>query len=370
MRGAEGTDGARHGAAGPGDAASATAGAPLGGDGAEGAVSGPAADGPSGRPAEIAAFLETVGWGGAERRPLAGDASARRYLRLRRGAEGAVLMDAPAASGEDVRPFLRIAGHLSGLGLSAPGILAADAAAGLVLLEDLGDGLFARLIEADPGAAPALYGAAADMLAALHAHPPPADLPAYAGALPGDQAALVLETYAPAPAAARADLAACVAEACARLAPGTPVLMLRDLHAENLIWLPGRAGVARVGLLDFQDAMAGHPAYDLVSLLRDARRDVPEEVVAATTARYLAATGEDAEAFAAAAAALGALRQLRILGVFARLARAGKPGYLRHMPRVWHHLQRDLARPELSGLAALVARLVPPPTPARLEALR
>lgn len=316
----------------------------------------------------IAGFLAAVGWGAARREPLAGDASARSYTRLCQEGRSAVLMDAPPP-GEDVRPFLRIARHLAGLGLSAPAILAEDREAGLLLLEDLGDALFSRRIDADPTAAPALYAAAADMLAALYRHPPPGDLPAYAGPLLGTQAALVLESYAPAP-EARADFAAAVSEACARLAPGTPVLMLRDLHAENLIWLPQRAGVARVGLLDFQDAMAGHPAYDLVSLLKDARRDVPPALAAATTARYLASTGQDREAFAAASAALGAVRQLRILGVFARLARAGKPGYLRHMPRVWDHLQADLAYPELASLRKLVGRLVPPPTPDRLEALR
>lgn len=316
----------------------------------------------------IAAFIAAAGWGAARREPLAGDASARVYTRLHRDGMTAVLMDAPPP-GEDVRPFLRIARHLAGLGLSPPEVLAADREAGLLLLADLGDALFSRLIDADPAAAAPLYAAAADMLAALHRHPPPADLPAYAGPLLGAQAALVLESYAPAP-EARDDFAAAVAEACARLAPGAPVLMLRDLHAENLIWLPQRAGVARVGLLDFQDAMAGHPAYDLVSLLQDARRDVPPALTAATTARYLAATGQAPEAFAAATAALGALRQLRILGVFARLARAGKPGYLRHMPRVWDHLQACLAHPELAGLRRLVDRLVPPPTPDRLEALR
>lgn len=312
------------------------------------------------RATQIGAFLATAGWGRAERQPLAGDASARRYLRLRFGSSRAVLMDAGPETGEDVAPFLRIAAHLRSLGLSAPEVLAADPVAGLVLLEDLGDGLFARLAAAGPGCEGRLYAAAADLLAALHRHPPPEGLNRYAGPVTGDQAALVLETYARRPEAAP-ELAAAVTEACDRLAPGTPVLMLRDFHAENLIWLPGRAGVARVGLLDFQDAMAGHPAYDLVSLVQDARRDVAPELAAAVTTRYLAASGQPAEGFAAAMAALGALRQLRILGVFARLAQRGKPGYLHLMPRVWGHLQQDLAHPELAGLRALVARLIPPP---------
>lgn len=321
------------------------------------------------RDAAIDGFLAAAGWGTAARAPLAGDASARRYLRLS-GAEGtAVLMDADPAAGETVGPFLRIGAYLASLGFSAPAVRAADPAVGLVLLEDLGDGLFARLATADPAAALPLYAAAADLLAALHAHPPPAGLPDYAGAILGEQAALVLESYAADP-AARDDLAGAVRAACTRLAPGAPVLMLRDFHAENLFWLPGRSGVARVGLIDFQDAMAGHPAYDLVSLLQDARRDVDPALAAAVTARYCTATGTAPKDFAAACAALGALRQLRILGVFARLARAGKPRYLVHMPRVWAHLQASLAHPELGALRRLVARLVPPPTPARLEALR
>ena len=315
------------------------------------------------REAQIAGFLQASGWGGAAARPLAGDASARRYLRLRLGDRGAVLMDAPPASGEDIRPFLRIGAHLRGLGLSAPEVLAADPALGLALIEDLGDGLYARLAEADPAAEPPLYAAAADLLAALHDHPPPAELPAYAGPILGAQAALVVESYAPRPEAAE-DLAAAVTEACDRLAPGASVLMLRDFHAENLFWLPARAGVARVGLIDFQDAMAGHPAYDLVSLLQDARRDVAPETARATAARYAAATGETPEALAAAMAALGALRQLRILGVFARLAARGRPEYLRFQPRVWRHLQAALAHPDLADLRALVTRLLhPPPTP-------
>lgn len=324
----------------------------------------------------IAAFLARAGWGAATARPLAGDASARRYLRLTGpGGARAVLMDAPPEAGEDVRPFLRVGAHLRALGFSAPEVLAAEPGAGLLLLEDLGDGLFARLAEARPARAPALYAAAVDLLAALQAHPPPAWLPAYAGPVLGEQAALVLDCYLPgtgalpADAAARAGFADCVTAACAQAAPGPPVLMLRDFHAENLLWLPRRQGVARVGLIDFQDAQAAHPAYDLVSLLQDARCDVPADLAAAMTARFAQATGTDPQALARAMAALGALRQLRILGVFARLARAGKPGYLRHMPGVWAHLQADLAHPDLADLARMVAGLLPPPTPERLARL-
>jgi aminoglycoside/choline kinase family phosphotransferase len=323
------------------------------------------------RAAAIAAFLAGTPWRDAGHRPLAGDASARRYLRLSRPGQTAVLMDAPHAGIDETCAFCRIAAHLGRLGLSAPEILRVDPALGLILMGDLGDGLFSRLAEAQPETETALCIAAADLLAALHAHPAPDWLPAYDAPRMAAQAALVLESYAPATEPDRRRFETLVRAACERLAPGTPVLMLRDFHAGNLVWLPGRRGVAQVGLLDFQDAMAGHPAYDLVSLLQDARRDVPPAAADAATARYLALSGADPAAFADATAVLGAVRQLRILGVFARLAReAGKPGYLAHMPRVWRHLTANLANPGLADLAEAVAELVPEPTPGRLEALR
>jgi aminoglycoside/choline kinase family phosphotransferase len=154
--------------------------------------------------------------------------------------------------------------------------------------------------------------------------------------------------------------------------PGTDsVLIQRDYHAENLLWLPGRAGVARVGLLDFQDAMRGHRAYDLVSLLQDARRDVSPPVAEAMLRHYIAATGADADTFTTAFHWLGAQRNLRILGVFARLClRDGKPHYIDLIPRVWAHLQTDLRHPALAPLAGIVAETLPAPTPAHLDALK
>ncbi len=314
----------------------------------------------------VEGFLAAAGWGTAARRALAGDASGRCYLRLQRGADSAVLMIATPA---EARPFHRIAADLRRLGLSPPLILAADPDAGLLLLEDLGDALFARLAEADLALADTLYAAAVDVLAVLHRAPAPPGLPVWSAEVAGKQAALVMQSYAGAPAAGPA-LAEAVADAVARLAEAPTVPMLRDFHAENLIWLPARSGVARVGLLDFQDAMLAPPGYDLVSLLADARRDVAPDLAARATARYCAATGQDPSAVATAAATLGAARQLRILGVFARLAQQGKPGYLRHMPRVWRYLQADLATPELAPLARVVARHIPPPDPDRLAALQ
>ncbi|WP_372604160.1 aminoglycoside phosphotransferase family protein, partial [Actibacterium sp.] len=240
-------------------------------------------------------FLRTAGWGAATRRVLAGDASNRRYDRLTDPATGAsaVLMDAPTDKGEDVRPFLRIARHLTGLGLSAPRILAEDIANGFLLLEDLGDDLFARVTAQTPELEQQLYATATDLLADLHQHPAPQDLPAYDPPLMASLSALVYDWYlpgaglTPTPEEKQAFQAE-IETVLTNLAPDTPVLIQRDYHAENLLWLPDRDGVARVGLLDFQDGMAGHPAYDLVSLLEDARRDVPPEVQRSMLARYIA----------------------------------------------------------------------------------
>ncbi|PKP79553.1 MAG: aminoglycoside phosphotransferase, partial [Alphaproteobacteria bacterium HGW-Alphaproteobacteria-2] len=284
----------------------------------------------AGRDASV--FLARTGWDEAVRAPLAGDASNRRYERLRQGAEHAVLMDADPARGEDVRPFLAIARHLSALGFSAPRVLAEDVENGFLLLEDLGDDLYARVVARQPQAEMELYGAAVDVLAALHAHAPPEGLADYGPQEMGKLAALAAEWYMPgatgraALAGLAAELAGIVTELTMPLMPARPVLVLRDYHAENLLWLPARAGVARVGLLDFQDARAGHPAYDLISLTEDARRDTTADLRAAMTARHCTLTGTESEAFGTACALLAAQRNLRILGVFARLGlRDGKP---------------------------------------------
>jgi hypothetical protein len=319
------------------------------------------------------AFLAAAGWGAAARTPLAGDASARSYVRLARGGERAMLMDTPPESGLSVAPFLAVTGWLRGLGLSAPAIAAADVPAGFVLLEDLGDDLFLRLCAADPAREPGLYAAAIDLIAALQEGPPPPAGPDWAPP-PYDRAVLMremrlaVEWYLPAATGAEtpADLAAefdALVEPIVALAEAGPrVPVYRDYHAENLLWLPERVGPARIGLLDYQDLLIGHRAYDVVSLLEDARRDLGPGVAAAMTARYVARTGIDPETFARDAAALAAQRNLKILGLFVRLwRRDGKPGYLRLLPRVWAHLGRDLAHPELAPLAAFVARRLPPP---------
>ncbi|MEO0823263.1 MAG: phosphotransferase [Pseudomonadota bacterium] len=338
----------------------------------------PAAADPRLRAEEIARFLAAAGLGGAALAPLAGDASPRRYHRLGTAGEPRVLMDAPPQSAGSMAPFVAVTDWLRARGLSAPRIDAADLDAGLLLLEDLGDDLYAQLLARGAAEETALYAAAIDLLAHLAEA---GDGSAPAGIAPYDMAALeqearlVTDWYAPGagrpPAAQETEaFLATLRAALSESAEARAVTVLRDYHAENLLWLPARPGHARVGLLDYQDALLGHPAYDLVSLLEDARRDTSDALQAAMLARYLdraGLAGPEAEAFRAAYAALGAQRNLKIVGIFARLAlRDGKPRYLALIPRVWGHLQRDLAHPALAPLAAAVSRLLPAPEPAVL----
>ena len=319
----------------------------------------------------IAQFIAHAGWAKASRVFLAGDASPRRYDRLTLGQKTAVLMDAPPDRGEDIRPFALMARHLSGLGLSAPAILAQDEPQGFMLLEDLGDGLFARVLQRDATAEPQLYYAAAQVLAHLQTAPPPPGLPAHTHEFMATAAGLSITWYARAITGQTADpapIVGAVADVLTQYCTADPVLVLRDYHAENLLWLPDRDGVARVGLLDFQMGSMGHPGYDLISLLQDARRDVSPQLQAPIIAQFAALTGQDPAGLSTACAVLGAQRALRILGAFARLSlHFGKPGYVPLIPRVWAHLHRNLAHPALADLATSVARHVPPPTPQALD---
>lgn len=318
------------------------------------------------RRAESDAFVAQAGWGGAARGFLAGDASDRSYDRLTRGAETAVLMDAPPGRGDDPAAFIAMAAHLRSLGLSAPGLLHQDLAQGFLLIEDLGDDIFARVIAADPALELPLYRAAAQVLLHLQAAPAPQGLTDLSAQAWAEAAAFAPEWYRHAITDDRVpqgDFIACLADLLAQHADGPRVLILRDFHAENLLWLPQRQGLARVGLLDFQLGQMGQPGYDLVSLLQDARRDVAPETQAAVLAEFRAATGLASAAYAV----LGAQRALRILGIFARLCVVGgKPGYLRLVPRVWQQLQGNLAHPALAPLARICADLLPEPTPENL----
>ena len=349
----------------------------------------------SGREAERLAFLSEHGFGAARREPVSGDASTRAYERLHvEGRPPLIFMDAPPAAesgiagpeastderialgynamarlaASRVDAFAAVAGWLRSRGLSAPAIVAMDADKGFAVLEDLGSDLFVNRLAAgeDPHA---VYGAATDLLVALHAEAPPASLPVPGGGawplLPYDALALktgvdlFLEWWPQ------------LSGVTPRLTPrhkrsgwpcgrpcwpsgeeGATVFTHRDYHAENLLWLPEREGAARVGLLDFQDAVRGHPAWDLIHLLQDARRDVAPEIETAMIARYLAARPAlDADRFRADYAALGALNAARILGpVFARqIVLFGREKYRAFLPRTWRALERNLDHPEHDG---------------------
>lgn len=304
-------------------------------------------------PAAARGFLDSLGWTGASITPLAGDASFRRYFRVMTGDRRAVLMDAPPPN-EDPRPFLAVARWLGERGFGAPHIHGEALDHGLVLLEDFGDDRMREAIDA--GAAPApLYARAVGTLVRLHAEP--------AGPFPPHDLALLTqgtETFATWYCDTLGIATDGYAEAWAAVLPlglpARPVTTLRDYHAENLMLLPGD----RLGLLDFQDATAGHPAYDLVSLLQDARRDVEPEIEAAMLDGYRRETGQGS-AFDTAYHVLGAQRNTRILGVFTRLwKRDGKPRYPSLCPRVWRYLERDLAHPALAPVKAWFDARIPP----------
>jgi N-acetylmuramate 1-kinase len=295
-------------------------------------------------------FLAASGWTGAEILPLAGDASFRRYFRVVQGSRSAVLMDAPPPH-EDPQPFIAVAEWLIGRGLNAPEILAKDLDRGLLLLGDFGSSRLRETLDEDPRRERELYDLATDLLVHLHRHPPMAGLKPHGLDQWLDELTLFIDWYCPA-VGAEVDSVAYQAAWRQVLEPVAedklgPVTVLRDYHAENIMLVEGREGIAHLGLLDFQDALAGHPAYDLASVLEDARRDVSPETERAMIDRYVAATGHG-DAFECAYWALAAQRNTRILGVFTRLwKRDNKPGYRQFQPRMWGLLERDLARPHL-----------------------
>jgi len=344
----------------------------------------------------IRKFLDLSGFGQAKRRRIQGDASTRSYERLTRDRATYILMNSPkkpdgppvrdgkpysaiAHLAESVTPFVAMANALRGRGFSAPAIFAADRDAGLLIIEDLGDEL---VVGGDPPAPDETrYEAACSLLAELHSETLPSVVPVEAGVEyripPYDMDAflieveLLLDWYLPkldikisdTKRAAYQDL---WHDALLTITEDEPTWVLRDFHSPNLLWLPEREGPARIGLLDFQDAVLGPPAYDVASLLQDARVDVPESMEIALLTRYTRARRSanpafDPADFARAYATLAAQRASKILGIFARLERRdGKPQYLRHLPRIWSYLQRSLAHPALKPLAAWYRANVPP----------
>jgi aminoglycoside/choline kinase family phosphotransferase len=306
-------------------------------------------------PVHAPEFLAASGWEGAEILPLAGDASFRRYFRVVDGGRSAVLMDAPPPH-EDPRPFVDVAEWLASVGLTAPQILARDLDKGLLLLGDFGDWRLREFLDEDPARELELYELATDVLVHLHRHAPMPGLKPHGLNQWIEELKLFTDWYCPA-VGVDVDIHNYLAAWAEVLAPVAadglgPVTVLRDYHAENVMLVEGREGVAHFGLLDFQDALAGHPAYDLASVLEDARRDVPPAIERSMIDRYVVATGHD-EALERAYWALAAQRNTRILGVFTRLwKRDGKPHYRQFQPRMWGLLERDLAQPNLEPVRA------------------
>jgi len=344
-------------------------------------------------------FLDTAGYAEAKRQRMAGDASTRSYARLIRDDGVVILMNSPRRPdgpsiyngksysaavhlAEDVKPFVAVAAGLREHGFSAPAIHQADLDAGFLITEDFGSVGF---VKGDPSA-PIVerYEAATDMLAALHREALPEILPlapqlSYAMPVFDTEALLVEvglmpEWYLPDRGAdlssnLQAEFVAMWRELLGKQASAPKTWILRDFHSPNLIWLGGRRGIARVGIIDFQDAVLGPAAYDLVSLLQDARIDVPEQLELALLTRYIKARraaddGFDPAAFAELYAIMSAQRNTRLLGTFARLNRRdGKPQYLRHQPRIWTYLSRSLTHPVLAGARRWYTANVPPPVP-------
>lgn len=359
----------------------------------------------SDRSAEARAFITGAGWDGAELGALPGDASTRRYYRVLRGDRSAMLMDQPQkaeapACPSDATPeerralgynavarlagancarFIATANYLRQRGLAAPEIYAADVAKGFVLLEDFGDDLYAHVL-ARGADEMGMYCVATDAIARLHAEAAPlvlpGEMPLYHYDLQAELAEVDLMTewfvpHALGRSAAPDEVAehrALWLDALGKVRARGNVFVHRDYHAQNLFWLPARQGLARIGMIDFQDALAGNRSYDLISLLEDARRDVTPELARAMQNRYfVAVTAEghslDEEAFAAELAVTAAQRNTKIAGIFARLAnRDGKRRYLSYIPRVWNYLERDLSHPVLAKLRAWYDRALPSET--------
>jgi N-acetylmuramate 1-kinase len=342
-------------------------------------------------------FLDQSGYAEAERQRLAGDASTRTYERLTLGDRQVILMNAPrradgppvrdgrpysaiAHLAEDVKPFVALANTLRELGFSTPEIHAADLDDGLVILEDLGSYL---VVDGDPPSPlEVCYEIAVDVLVELHNLDLPESIPVSPNvdhSIPRYdmdafliEAELLVDWYlphvgAPLPGAARDAFSALWREALLPVLNEPTTWVLRDFHSPNLLFLPEREETARIGLLDFQDALLGPAAYDLASLLQDARVDVPEQMELELLGRYAQARrGSSREfntsGFARIYSTVAAQRASKILGIFARLNRRdGKPQYLRHMPRVWGYLQRSLAHPSLAALNAWYRSHVRPP---------
>ncbi len=309
-------------------------------------------------------FLASTPWQNAEVTPIAGDASARRYFRLSNPV--AILMVDP---NNQTTSFADIARALYEVGLSAPEIFHHDPVNGVMVIEDLGATDFSDHIQKNPDDSQDLYQAATDVLIDLVGFLPNVDLPKMTHPIAAEMIGLAAQHYGCDP-TTKAELCAAMKEAFDQNVDPSLSFAMRDYHAENLIWRPDQSGLKRVGLLDFQDACFAPLGYDLMSLLRDARRDVDEDIIQGSISQFCSAIDRNVNDLSAHLASVGAQRNLRILGIFARLAEQdGKTQYLSLLPRVWRCLMADLAHPALKDLQETVMRLLPPPDDKTLKRL-
>ncbi|QMU59313.1 MAG: phosphotransferase [Boseongicola sp.] len=297
------------------------------------------------RTALISQFLAHAGWSDAAQAPVAGDLSSRQYFRLSQNGNSSILMDAPPDKEQSTPAFLKMAHWLAETHLSSPEIIADDASNGLLLLEDFGDNKLSDIVRSAPHLQQDHYEIALQALLRIRNKPAP-DLPR-PNAVDLTQATKLFDDWYPQ--VGSQSLQPFRDILCAKLTvllANPPTVSLRDFHADNIIWLPDRTGPKKLGLLDFQDAILTHPAYDLMSLLTDARVDVPKPVRDTLTQSYAALTGDNHSKLAEAVAILGAQRNLRILGIFARAARRdGKTAHLSAIPRVLGYLKDCAAHP-------------------------
>lgn len=314
-------------------------------------------------PTKTEAFLEKAGWSGASIVPLAGDASARRFQRLTlRGGQTAILMETPQREISSVHKFRTVARHLAKAGLSAPRVLYAEDGSNLLLVEDLGDALFASVVETDPNAETTLYLTAASVLAEISRFEP---LPGLTTIHPRELAAASVEPFDWYPNGVvelRPEIEILIEQGLNGLTRPRAAFSFRDFHCENLIWLPKRSGASRAGLIDFQDAVNLPAAYDLASLLRDARRAVSAPVQDEALTFISNEMQWPKADLSHDIATLSVQRNLRILFLFCRLARQdGKTRYLGFLPHLWRTLMEDLKKSGLVELEALVKEALPIP---------
>lgn len=322
------------------------------------------------RESRIDRFLAAAGWSDAERLPMTGDLSARRYWRLARpGATSAILMDAPPEMDASTPAFVQMTDWLHSAGLSAPKILAGDPETGLLLLEDLGDDKVSDIASNSTRHAE-IYDLCLDLLVHIRRqHNPPLSQPDASSLV--DMTTLADQFYPGVVSSRLTSFRTVLETVLADLLSEESTVSLRDFHADNLMWLPRRKGIARLGLLDYQDAFLTHPVYDLVSLLTDARTDIKPQFRSDMIALYATRAGDDPVRLNRAFAAFSAQRNLRILGIFARAARQyGKPHHLPKLPRVHAYLSEALRHPVFADVAEETLAAIPAPTPDLIASLR